>query len=451
MEEESLRKILDNLRRYIKQDQRFLLRDLLHTFHPADVASILSHMDDEEVEYLFGLLEPEVASEVLREMDEDAREHLLGRLGFERLSEVVGRMESDDAADIISELPEDMAERVLEDMSPQASREVRELLQHREDTAGRLMAVEVVAVNQDDTVDRAIAAIRKAVDEMGEFYYVYVVDDEGRLVGVLPLARLLVSRSDRKVSEIMKRDVVSVPEDMDQEEVAQIFRRYDLVAVPVVDEDGKLIGRITVDDVMEVVEEETSEDIGRMAGTDETIREEAAWKIAWARFPWILTSLLSGLISGSIIGAFQGTIGRFLPLTVFIPIITAMGGNIGLQSASITVRGLALGKIDTFEVWKRVLREARVGIMMGVFCGGTVGLVATLWHKNPAFGLVVGVAMWCAILVAATMGTVVPIIFRKFKVDPAIAAGPFITMSNDITGLAIYLSIATAMLKWLVE
>ncbi|HIE04914.1 MAG TPA: magnesium transporter [Candidatus Latescibacteria bacterium] len=450
MEEEGLRKILNNLRRYIKQDQRFLLRDLLHTFHPADVASVLSHMNDEEVEYLFGLLEPEVASEVLREMDEDVREHLLGSLGSERLSEVVGRMESDDAADIISKLPEDKAERVLEDMSPQASKEVRELLQHREDTAGRLMAVEVVAVNQDDTVDRAIAAIRKAVDEMGECYYVYVVDDEGRLVGVLPLTKLLVSRSDRKVSEIMKRDVVSVPEDMDQEEVAQLFRRYDLVAVPVVDGDGKLIGRITVDDVMEVVEEETSEDIGRMAGTDETIREEAAWKISWARFPWILTSLLSGFISGSIISTFQGTIGRFLPLAAFIPIITAMGGNIGLQSASITVRGLALGKIDTFEIWKRVLREARVGIMMGVFCGGTVGLVATLWHRNPAFGLVVGVAMWCAILVAAIMGTVVPMIFRKFKVDPAIAAGPFITMSNDITGLAIYLSIATAMLKWLV-
>ena len=450
MSEESLRRILENFRRYISQDQRFLLRDLLHTFHPADVASILSHMDNEEVEYLFDLLEPEVASEVLREMDEDAREHLLKRLDPERLSEVVGRMESDDAVDVISELPRERAEEVLREMAPEASEEVRELLQHPEDTAGRLMALEVVAVRQDDTVDQAIAAIRKAVDEMGEFYYVYVVDDAGRLVGVLPLARLLVSRSDRKVSEIMNQDVVSVPEDMDQEEVAQVFRRYDLVAVPVVDREDRLIGRITVDDVMEVLEEETSEDIGRMAGTGETIREEIAWKIAGARFPWILTSLVSGLISGSIIGAFQGTIGRFLPLTVFIPIITAMGGNIGLQAASITVRGLALGKIDTFELWRRALREARVGVIMGVFCGGTLGLVAAIWHKNPAFGLVVGVAMWGAILVAATMGTVVPILFRKVQVDPAIAAGPFITMSNDITGLAIYLGIATAMLKWLV-
>jgi len=451
MSEETLKRILENFRRYIRQDQKFLLQDLLHTFHPADVASILSHMDEEEVGYLFELLEPEVASEVLREMDEDARKRLLRRLDPERLSEVVGRMESDDAVEVISELPQEVASEVLREMAPKASEEVRELLQHREDTAGRLMAVEVVAVHQDDTVDQAIAAIRKAVDEMGEFYYVYVVDDAGRLVGVLPLARLLVSRSDRKVSEIMKRDVVSVPEDMDQEEVAQIFRKYDLVAVPVVDEEGRLIGRITVDDVMEVLEEETSEDIGRMAGTDEAIREEAVWKIAGARFPWILTSLVSGLISGSIIGAFRGTIGRFLPIVVFIPIITAMGGNIGLQSASITVRGLALGKIDTFELWRRVLREAKVGIMMGIFCGGTVGLVAAIWNENPIFGIVVGVAMLGAILVAATMGTLVPILFRKLGVDPAIAAGPFITMSNDITGLAIYLGIATSMMKWLVE
>jgi len=199
MSEETLKRILENFRRYIRQDQKFLLRDLLHTFHPADVASILSHMDEEEVGYLFELLEPEVASEVLREMDEDARKRLLRRLDPERLSEVVGRMESDDAVEVISELPQEVASEVLREMAPKASEEVRELLQHREDTAGRLMAVEVVAVHQDDTVDQAIAAIRKAVDEMGEFYYVYVVDDAGRLVGVLPLARLLVSRSDRKV------------------------------------------------------------------------------------------------------------------------------------------------------------------------------------------------------------------------------------------------------------
>ena len=454
MEEKKLREMIKDVQELIDQGDRSVLPVQLKALHPADVAELISHLDEEAREYVFGLLDNQIASDVLPDLDDSTREDLLEEIDEQKLTEIVDEMESDEAADVVAELPDEVAERVLESVSEEVSQEVKELLQHEEDTAGGLMALEIITINQDATIDEAIAAIRRAADEVHEienFHYLYVIDDEGKLVGVVSLARLLISRSDRKVADVMERDVVQVSQDMDQEEVAGLFRKYDLVAVPVVDETGRLVGRITVDDVVHVIEEEASEDILKMAGTgDEAIREESAFRIAGIRLPWILTSLFGGLVSGSVIRAFKGTLGQALSLAIFIPIITAMGGNIGIQSASITVRGLALGQIEAFELWKRVLRELRVGVVMGLVCGGGVGLIALFWQGNPALGFVVGAAMLSAITVAATMGTFVPVIFKKLNIDPAIATGPFVTTSNDIIGLIIYFSIARALLPIIV-
>jgi magnesium transporter len=237
---------------------------------------------------------------------------------------------------------------------------------------------------------------------------------------------------------------------MDQEEVAALVEKYDLAAVPVVDRSGRLVGRITVDDVVDVIVDEASEDISKMAGTtDEEIRHDSALRIASIRLPWILISLMGGILSGTIISHFRGTLGSLLALAFFIPVITAMGGNIGIQSSAIVVRGLATGEIGLFHIARRLLREMRIGLLMGLMCGSIVGLVAFIWQGNAILGVIVGLAMISAITVAATMGAMVPIAFKKLNIDPAIATGPFVTMSNDIVGLFIYFALAFLLLKLL--
>lgn len=455
MEEKDLKETIEAMQGLIERRDDAVLLGQLRAVHSADVAALIDRLDEEEREYVFGLLDSQMASDVLPDLDDSTRGGLLEEIDAQKLTDIVDEMESDEAADVVAELSDEVAERVLESVSEEVSQEVKALLQHEEDTAGGLMTLALVAVHQDATIDEAISAIRRAADEVREIehsHYVYVIDDAGKLVGIVPFARLLIARSDLSLADVMERDVVAVSQGMDQEEVAHLFRKYDLVAAPVVDEEGMLVGRITVDDVVHVMEEEASEDIQKMAGTgDEAIREASVFRIAGIRLPWILTSLFGGLLSGSVIRVFKGTLGQVLSLAIFIPVITAMGGNIGIQSASITVRGLALGQIELFELWKRLFRELRVGVVMGLLCGGGVGIIALLWQGNPALGLVVGVAMLSAITVAATMGALVPVIFKKLNIDPAIAAGPFVTTSNDIIGLLIYFSIATGLLHLLVR
>jgi magnesium transporter len=275
---------VERVQEMIERGENAALLDLLRAMHSADVADLMEHLETEEADTLFALLDALFASEVLVEMDEHTREHLVAEIGAEKLAQIVDRMESDDAAEVVAELSDELAERVLESIGEEDSEDVKELLQHEEDTAGRLMAMEIVSVHEDATVAQAIAEIRRAADQIEEFYNVYVMDDGGRLKGVLPLARLLRSPSDRRVADVMERDVVSVPEGMDQEDVAHMVQKYDLVSVPVVDEMDRLVGRITIDDIVDVVVEEASEDIRRMAGTgDEAIREDSAFRVAGVR------------------------------------------------------------------------------------------------------------------------------------------------------------------------
>ena len=446
--EQDIGQILGDIEELIKRDAKGHIANLLVDLHPADIADLLENLDEEERNYIFDLLDAKLASNVLPEVVDSVRERILGELDEQRLCRIVDQMKTDDATDIVAELPAQVAERVLEGIDRGESREVQELLGYDEESAGGVMATEFVAVHQDRTVQEAIEEIRQAAERVGEIYNVYVVDDEGVLVGVLPLRKLILSEPDTPVSEIMDRDVISVQTDTDQEEVANLVRKYDLVAIPVVDERGRLVGRITIDDIVDIIDEEASEDISKMAGTsDEEIAEESVIRVAGIRFPWILTSLFGGLFSATVLGFFRDTLGSFLPLVFFIPVITAMGGNIGLQSSAIVIRSLAMGDIGVYRIGRRILREARVGILMGLACGVTVGIVAYFWQGKPILGLIVSLSMLCAVTVAATMGAMVPIIFKKLRIDPAIAAGPFVTLSNDIVGLCIYLGLATLLMR----
>ena len=359
-------------------------------------------------------------------------------------------MDSDDATDFVAGLSTEMAEEVLEEAEAEGVEEVRQLMAHKEDTAGGLMALEIVTVNEDSTVDEAIAEIRKKADEVQDIYNVYVVDKEGHLVGTLALKDLILAPGHTPVAEIMNRDFKAVPVTMDQEEVAHFARRYDLVAVPVVDEHGKLLGRITIDDIVDVMQEEAEEDIQRMAGLadEEELRETSVLKIVRVRIPWLFTGLLGGLISATVLSFYSDSLEKVLSLAFFVPVITAMGGNVGIQSSAIVVRGLAMGEIDFGDIFKRLLKELKIALMNGLILGALIFLVVRIgWHEQVGIAMLVGGALLAVIFVASVIGTTVPLILKRLNIDPALATGPFITTSNDIVGLFIYLALATQFLE----
>ncbi len=446
-----IEEVKEDLLPLVEARQDAAIKTVLINLHPADIAVLIAALGDEEEEqYVFGLLrDRELASGVLTELPSPVREHLIAQLPHDELADLVEEMESDDAADLVQELPDELASRVLMGIEPEELAEFRPLLGHDEDTAGGIMATEVLAVNVEDRVLEAREALRAHADEVENFYYIFVVDDEGHLRGSLTLKDLVLRHSSTPVADAMNSDPVWVPPEMDQEQVADIFRRYDLFSVPVVDADGVLLGRITVDDVVDVMREEAEEDIARMAGTvEQEFDESSVRKIAFLRLPWLLTSLFGGLLAGAVLRHFTSVLESVIVfLVVFVPVITAMGGNAGSQAAVTMVRRLAVHPVNAREFLGIVFREARVGLLLGFMCGVIVGAAAFLWQGEWFYGTVVGVAMISAVLVAATMGSVVPLIFHRLKVDPAIATGPFVSMSNDVVGLLIYFGLATLLLQ----
>lgn len=451
MNEIDLKETLQDISELIASRSDGFLRNILLGLHAADIAEIMSRLPSEERKYLFKLLGTQKASEVLVEMDSSSREELLKGLEKSQISEVIAEMDSDDAADVVAELPDAIAADVLKTISREDSKEVRELLTHDEETAGGIMAKEFVSVNQNATAEEAIQEIRRKAEEVQEVFNVYVVDDGGRLVGVLSLKKLLLAHPNKKVREIMNKDVISVDTDVDQEEVANLVKKYDLVAVPVVDKSGLLVGRITVDDVVDVLEEEVSEDISKMAGiTEEEARETPSFKASRLRLPWLLFAFTGELVSAFVMSQFETSLKNILSLIFFVPIIMAMGGNAGNQSAVIVVRGLATGEIDLADTKRRLFKEFRVALFNGFFCASLIFVVVSLWLNNKRFGLIIGLAMIVVIVNATIVGAMIPLLLKKLRVDPAIATSPLISTSNDILGLAIYLGTATIFLKWLI-
>lgn len=451
MEEIDLKEIVENISYLADARDDAMVRNMIVDLHPADLAEILYHLDEEHRNYIFELLDAETASEVISEMDGVSREDLLGELDEARISEIVDEMDSDDATDLVSELPGDLAQKVLDSIDKEDSEEVKELLSHEEDTAGGIMAKEFVAVHLQSTVDQAIQEIRAKAEEVEDIYYLYVVDQFDKLVGVARLKDLILAKGDTKISAIMDRDVISVTTDVDQEAVANIARRYDLVSIPVIDKFGRLIGRITFDDVADVMEEEASEDIQRMAGItdEEEFREKSIFRISQVRLPWLLVGFSGELVSAYILHHFEASLDQIIVAAFFIPIIMAMGGNAGIQSSTIMVRGIATGEIGLYDIRRRLLREIFVSLLNGFLCGLLLFLVVTFWLKLPRFGFILASVLMLVILNASFVGAIVPVILRKIKIDPAIATGPFITTSNDVLGLLIYLGLITVFIPYL--
>lgn len=454
LSEEEFELLLEQVVELAKEEGRASkLRETLAGLHPADVARLLEFLHDEDKQLAFKQLDNTLACTVLVELSEHSREEVLEALPPERVAAIVDELDSDDATDIVATLPEHLARFVLRKIDAQDSKEVRTLLKYPEDTAGGIMQLEMVWARDTDTIATVIEKVRSKKQEVEKLNNVFVVDSRHKLLGFIPLLHLLLLPPSQKLSATMESCPVIVKVTEDQEEVANKFMRYDVYSAPVVDDDDHLLGRITADDIFDVVYEETSEDFLRMAGTrqEEIIYGSKILKISRLRLPWLVTNLFGGLITGYLMWMFKLTIKDFVALITFIPVITAMGGNVGIQSSTIMVRGFAVGRITFSDLGRILFKEVRVALIMGLVCGSVVGIVAIVWHGKPILGLIVGVAMSLAILVASLMGTLSPVFFKKINIDPALASGPFVTTANDIVGILIYLSIASLSLKYLIH
>ncbi|TFH02547.1 MAG: magnesium transporter [Calditrichales bacterium] len=443
--------ILSSIRDLIEKQNQGALLNLLIDLHPADVAEFLTDLKKEERKYLFHLLPTKIASAVLTELDTPIVDQIIENVSDQRLSTLVDIMDSDDAADIISELPDEVAQRVLNRIPDKVSDDVKGLMLYGEDTAGGIMALEFVAVNENSTVNETIDEIRKAHEKNGTIHNIWVIDTNNILKGSVSLTDLVLATEKSRISKIVKTDVKFAHTDMDQEEVAILFRKYDLVDLPVVDSLHQLVGQITIDDIIDVVEEEASEDISLFAGAnDEEIQEDSFLKISIIRLPWLMVAFVGELIAATIIQQFETTIIQLIALTFFMPVIMAMGGNSGIQSSIIVIRGMATREISVESTWRRFFRELRVSLFIGFVFGLIMIVVVGLLQGNFVMGLMIGITLNIVILQASLFGGMIPFILKRVNVDPALASGPFITTMNDIFGLLIYLAILTASIKYIV-
>jgi magnesium transporter len=440
-------KLIEAVKQFAEQENRQGLKKLIDEMRAADLADLIEHLDPEERLFIINLLEPDGAGEVLVEIETPVQELILKDLDNQAITEIVQVLDSDDAADLVGDLPDDRAREIIESVGDEVSEELEKLLPYPEDTAGGIMALEFVAVKADASVKDAIDTIRKKREEVENLYYIWVVDDVGKLVGVISLKDLVLELTDRKISDIMNTEVISVHVDTDQEEVARLVKKYDLVAIPVVGDDHRLVGRITHDDIIDVIEEEADEDISLMAGViDQEIAEESTLKISRARLPWLILGLLAGIIAAAVINQFESSLEKVLALSFFFPVIMAMGGSTGTQAATIVVRGLATGDISLMNIGKRLWMEMRVALVNALVCGVLLGLIVGTWVSDYALGSVVGLALVLIIVNAGVIGSAVPMALKKWNIDPALATGPFVTTSNDILSLLIYLGLVTIYL-----
>lgn len=429
-------------------------RELKAGAHPGDLNDLIEELDLEQKATLLQLLPEDDALLIFQEMEDFIQADIVPLLSDDRARAILKDLASDDAADLVGQLSPEDAEAVMQLISgEEEAPDFGGLLKYPEDSAGGLMTTEYISLPDDIPVEEAISRLREIAPQAETIYYVYVVNEEGQLIGVLSLRDLIASTDGTILKNIMRRNVISVNAGLDQEEVARIVSKYDLLAVPVIDEQERLLGIITVDDVIDVLEEEATEDIYRLAGAGEVVgmelTEAPVLKVVRLRLPWLLISMAGGIISGSVIGVYKNTLEAIVMLAVFIPVIMGMGGNVGTQSSTIFVRGLATGEIDRSEVWAYFFREIRVGLTMGIICGTLISIIAFFWQGNPYLGLVVGISMLATISVATLIGTLVPLLLNKANIDPAITAGPFVTTIKDFTGLIIYFIIASSFLELL--
>ncbi|CQR47987.1 Magnesium transporter MgtE [Paraliobacillus sp. PM-2] len=420
--------------------------------HPYDQAKIFEEQTEDIRFLIYTYLSPEEVADVMEHVDEELTEQFIIEMNPTFAAQVLAEMATDDAVDILNELDINKVASFLTMMEQEAAEEIKTLLHYEEKTAGSIMTTEFVVIHTEQTVKQAMRHLRKEAPEAETIYYIYVVDKDKRLVGVISLRDLIIAEGDWLISDVMSDRVVSVPVGENQEDIAQMMRDYDFLALPVVDFQDHLLGIITVDDIMDVMDQEANDDYSKLAGVSDMERSgDNALISAKKRLPWLIILLFLGLFTASIIGRFEATLDKVAILAIFIPLIAGMAGNTGTQALAVAVRGIATGEIEKQGKWKIIMREAMTGLITGITCGIVITIVVYVWQGSLYLGILVGISIMATLIVATIAGALVPLVMDRFNIDPAVASGPFITTINDIISVMIYFGLATAFMNLLLQ
>ncbi|KIO46011.1 magnesium transporter [Sanguibacteroides justesenii] len=423
---------------------------IVETLHPADIAEILEELDNKQAQFLFLLLDNELAGDVLAELEEDERKRFIESFPPEIIAKrFIDNMDSDDAADLVGSMSDEQQHEVLSHIEDlEQAGDIVDLLHYDEDTAGGLMGKELVAVNENWTVLTCLRELSRQAENIGEIFYVYVVDDDNVLKGRLSLKKMILSPTSTKINKLYNPDVIFVNTDETAESVGRIMQKYDLVAIPVVDSIGRLVGRITIDDVVDVIREEAEKDYHMMSGiTQDVESSDTIWDQTKARLPWLIIGLFGGMLAAYMISFYQADIALFPATAMFIPVITAMGGNVGIQSSAIVVKGLASNSLGVKNIFQNIIKEIGGALINATICSSIIFVLTLCFNMNSfAMPLTVTISLFTVIIFASLFGTAFPLLLNRINIDPALATGPFITLTNDIIGLNIYLFIGKLIL-----
>lgn len=434
----------------IKDAKKQELLSIIEELHPYDLAGIYSRLPDKHRGRFLTFLPVKEATGLIQELEQKEQVDVLKRLDAAKSAQVLDSMENDDLANLLEELSEERKQQILRSMKSEESQAVQALMRYAPETAGRIMTNRYVWIPQQYTVKEVTAKLRDFAEIAETINYLFVIDENKKLIGVVSYRDLILAEQDEVIENIMYERVISVTVDTDQEEVARVIERYDFLAVPVVENDNRLVGIVTVDDIIDIVIQEATEDIERLSASGKSIDFNTAAPVAAVRrLPWLVLLLFIGVASGTIISQFEETLASVVALAFFMPMIAGMTGNTGTQSLAVVVRGLSTGEADAKTVYRLVLREFFVGIILGIVCGLLIALIAFVWQGSVMLGVVVGCSLSITLIIGTLAGTVIPILLYKLKIDPAIASGPLITTLNDILSLLIYFGLATAFLSYL--
>jgi len=442
---------LERVERLLDRGDYKALAEYLNGIHPSDIALFLPNLSREKISSILSLtiFDEDKIAWILSELPSAIRKQIVESLDNSIIASIIEKLDTDDATDIVKDLSDERKEFILRKVDKKTAEDIKKLMDYEEGTAGAITSTEYIAINKDAKVKDVIKEFRRLAecDDIEDVHNVFVIDSEGKLVGIVPIRRLLLVPPNTKIEKIMNKEIISIKVDMDQEEVANIFKKYDLVSAPVIDNNGKLIGRITVDDILDVIEEEATEDMYLMAGVnkDESIYD-GVFEAVRRRVPWLLVNLLTASFSASIVNMFQTTIRKYVLLAVFMPIIAGIGGNSGAQTIAVVIRAIALGELRLENALSIIYKQVAKGLLIGMIIGSILGIFSYIYFKNPIFSFIVSISMLLNILIGATIGVVIPVMLKLLKVDLALASNIFVTALTDMSGFLILLGLASMFL-----
>ncbi|WP_195955393.1 magnesium transporter [Clostridium saudiense] len=439
----------DELRKFLLHAPQASIIKYVESIHPVDILDVLRDYPEDKEDILYRLPEGLIA-DIIDEADDEEKYSILMEFSENKQKNIVEEMSSDELTDLLGMLDEEKANKILEKMTDEDARKVRQLLSYDPDTAAGIMATEFVALKENMTVEETLKYLQKYGEENENIYDLYVVDNFDKLKGVISLKELVTKNFNTRISDVIHTKIEGIPYNTDQEEVGHRFEKYGYLTMPVVDNSNRLLGVVTFDDVMQILRDETTEDIHRLGGVDEGEKVDGSLKDSVkSRLPWLIVNLVTAILAAAVVGMFEGTIQAVVSLATFMPIVTGMGGNAGTQTLTIIVRGLALGELNFKNMKKVFFKEIRVGVVTGVVIGFIIGVLGYIWEGNFMFGIIISVAMLLNMIVATITGYLVPVVLKKFKVDPALASSIFVTTFTDVLGFFFFLGLATLLIQYL--